>query len=96
MYHEYIEPRLKQKKGMTESVNFTILLQRDIEGNYRKMRLDQLIIKKGETFLEIGFGTGHCLNQIAKLAGKTGKGYGVDISSGMLKVAKKRLVSLFY
>ena len=61
------------------------------ERNYRNMALEQLNIKKGETVLEIGFGTGHCLKQIAKLVGKTGKVYGVDISSGMLEVAKKRL-----
>ena len=41
--------------------------------------------------LELGFGPGHCLERIAKKVGKTGKAYGIDISSGMLKVTKKRL-----
>ncbi|MDP8208117.1 MAG: hypothetical protein P9L92_15740 [Candidatus Electryonea clarkiae] len=31
------------------------------EKKYRDMALDRLSIKRGETILEIGFGTGHCL-----------------------------------
>ena len=61
------------------------------ESNFRNMALEQLNIKSGETVLEIGFGTGHCLKEIAKSVGKTGMVYGVDISSGMLEVTKKRL-----
>jgi demethylmenaquinone methyltransferase/2-methoxy-6-polyprenyl-1,4-benzoquinol methylase len=53
--------------------------------------LDYLAIQGGESVLEIGFGTGHCLQQIALLVGKTGKAYGIDISSGMLEVTSKRL-----
>ena len=55
------------------------------------MALEQLNIKGGETVLEIGFGTGHCLMQIAKSVGKEGMVYGVEISSGMLEVTKNRL-----
>lgn len=61
------------------------------EKKYRNMALDRLSIKRGETILEIGFGTGHCLKQIAKSVGETGKAYGIDISSGMLEITKKRL-----
>ena len=53
--------------------------------------LDYLKIQNGESVLEIGFGTGHCLQQIALLVGKTGKAYGIDISDGMLEVTRKRL-----
>jgi ubiquinone/menaquinone biosynthesis C-methylase UbiE len=41
--------------------------------------------------LEIGFGTGHCLKQIIIAVGKTEIVYGVEISSGMLEMTKKRL-----
>jgi len=61
------------------------------EKKYRDMALNQLNIKRGETVLEIGFGTGHCLKQIAESVGENGKVYGIDISSGMLEVTKKRL-----
>ena len=53
--------------------------------------LDRLSIEEGETALEIGFGTGYCLKRIAERVGQTGEAYGIDISSGMLKVAKRKL-----
>ena len=61
------------------------------EKKYRNKALEQLQIKQGETILEIGFGTGHCLKQIAEKVGANGKAYGVDISSGMLEVTGNRL-----
>lgn len=61
------------------------------EAKYRDMALKHLNIKAGEVVLEIGFGTGHTLKQMARLAVENGKIYGIDISSGMLKVAEKRL-----
>ncbi|WP_202795441.1 class I SAM-dependent methyltransferase [Thermococcus barophilus] len=61
------------------------------EGKYRDRALELLDIKKGEIVLEIGFGTGHCLKKMAELVGKEGKVYGIDISSGMLEVSRKRL-----
>ena len=61
------------------------------ERKYANMALSHLSIKEGEAVLEIGFGTGHCLKRIAQSVGKSGKAYGIDISSGMLEVAKRRL-----
>ena len=61
------------------------------EKKYRNMALERLNIKRGETVLEIGFGTGHCLKQMAESVGENGKAYGIDISSGMLEVSKQRL-----
>jgi demethylmenaquinone methyltransferase/2-methoxy-6-polyprenyl-1,4-benzoquinol methylase len=61
------------------------------ESHYRNIGLEQLNIKGGETVLEIGFGTGHCLMQIAKSVGKAERVYGIEISSGMIEVTKKRL-----
>ena len=53
--------------------------------------LSYLEIEEGEIVLEIGFGTGHCLQRIASLVGKTGKAYGIDISDRMLQITRKRL-----
>jgi demethylmenaquinone methyltransferase/2-methoxy-6-polyprenyl-1,4-benzoquinol methylase len=61
------------------------------EKKYRNMALEWLNLERGEIVLEIGFGTGHCLKQIAESVGENGKVYGIDISSGMLEVSKKRL-----
>ena len=58
---------------------------------YAEMALERLSIVEGETVLEIGFGTGYCLKLIAELVGQTGKVYGIDISSGMIEITKKRL-----
>lgn len=61
------------------------------ERKYAEMALERLSIQEGETVLEIGFGPGHCLKLIAQAVGEMGKAYGIDISSGMLKVARRRL-----
>ena len=61
------------------------------ERNHAEKALSYLKIENGETVLEIGFGTGHCLQQIALSVGKTGKAYGIDISNGMLQVTRKKL-----
>lgn len=61
------------------------------EKRFRNMALEGMCIKKGEKILEAGFGTGQCLKQIAESVGETGRAYGIDISSGMLEAARKRL-----
>ena len=53
--------------------------------------LSYLKIVNGEMVLEIGFGTGYCLLQIALSVGTTGRAYGIDISDGMIQVTKKKL-----
>jgi len=53
--------------------------------------LRALAIQDGDIVLEIGFGTGHCLQKIALSVGRTGKAYGIDISDGMLRITRRRL-----
>jgi|GEM_PF-135082 len=45
----------------------------------------------GETILEIGFGTGNNLVELAKAVGKDGKIFGIDIAERMLEVTRQRL-----
>ena len=61
------------------------------ERKYAEMALERLSVSEGETVLEIGFGTGRCLKRIAELTGQTGRGYGIDISSGMMEITRRRL-----
>lgn len=61
------------------------------ESRFSDRALDLLHVRKGERVLEVGFGTGRCLEKIAIKVGRKGRAYGVDISSGMLKVTKRRL-----
>jgi ubiquinone/menaquinone biosynthesis C-methylase UbiE len=61
------------------------------ERKYTGMALERLAVREGETVLEIGFGTGYCLKKIAESVGPEGKVCGIDLSAGMMAVAKKRL-----
>lgn len=53
--------------------------------------LKQLNVARGETVLEVGFGTGHCLKQVAEAVGKQGRVCGIDISPAMLAISRRRL-----
>ena len=61
------------------------------EKRLRNLALGRLGIASGEAVLEIGFGTGHSLQQIAKAVGTEGRVCGVDLSAGMLEVSRQRL-----
>jgi demethylmenaquinone methyltransferase/2-methoxy-6-polyprenyl-1,4-benzoquinol methylase len=61
------------------------------EKKYRDWGLDKLAAQPGEKILEIGFGTGHCLVSLAKAVGPAGGVTGLDISDGMLAIARERL-----
>ncbi|MFH0768655.1 MAG: methyltransferase domain-containing protein [Chloroflexota bacterium] len=61
------------------------------ERKYAEMALERLSVLEGETVLEIGFGTGHCLKRIAGSVGIQGKAYGIDLSTRMMEITKERL-----
>lgn len=61
------------------------------EQGARNLGLKRLDIQPGETVLEIGSGTGHCLITIAEIVGEGGRVNGLDLSSGMLRVSQRWL-----
>lgn len=66
-------------------------LSESTEEPMRKFGLDQLDVRDGERVLEIGFGTGTSLVELASMVGSHGKVLGVDIADQMLDVARQRL-----
>ena len=61
------------------------------EKKLRERGLNLLDVQEGETVLEIGFGTGATLVELAKSVGETGKVYGIDLTPEMFELAKRRL-----
>jgi demethylmenaquinone methyltransferase/2-methoxy-6-polyprenyl-1,4-benzoquinol methylase len=53
--------------------------------------LNALELKKGEKVLEIGFGTGNEIIDLAEQVGPAGQVAGIDISTGMLAVTQRKL-----
>jgi ubiquinone/menaquinone biosynthesis C-methylase UbiE len=67
------------------------LLAGSSEKKFADFGLQKLDAKAGEKILEIGFGTGNSIVSLVGCVGKTGKVYGVDLSSGMFRVARNKL-----
>ena len=67
------------------------LIAGSTEKKYRDWGLEKLSAQPGEKILEIGFGTGHCLVALAKAVWPSGRVIGLDISDGMLAIARERL-----
>jgi ubiquinone/menaquinone biosynthesis C-methylase UbiE len=54
--------------------------------------LKKLNAGAGETILEVGFGTGHALIELNRSVDEAGRVIGIDISHGMLKMARERIM----
>lgn len=61
------------------------------ERKYSLIGLELLNVSAGETVLEIGYGTGHCILTFAQSVGDHGKVYGIDLSENMHAITQKRL-----
>jgi ubiquinone/menaquinone biosynthesis C-methylase UbiE len=62
------------------------------EEPFMRMGLGLLDVQPGEKVLEIGSGTGKALIELCQLVGEHGLVYGLDLSTGMLKIAHDNLV----
>ena len=69
------------------------LLAERTEQPMREKGLARLAARPGEHVLEIGFGTGHCLVELAGAVGPSGTVHGIDISDAMLSRSRELLVN---
>jgi demethylmenaquinone methyltransferase/2-methoxy-6-polyprenyl-1,4-benzoquinol methylase len=88
--------RVLQSKDETKSFYNKIARVYDVlaehsEQPMREAGLKLLAAAPGETILEVGFGTGHCLVELAHAVGPAGKILGVDISENMLAQSRSLL-----
>jgi ubiquinone/menaquinone biosynthesis C-methylase UbiE len=60
------------------------------ERKLREAGLRSLDAREGEAILEIGFGSGHCVVELASAVGSSGRVFGIDISDRMLQVTQAR------
>lgn len=67
------------------------LAEEPFEYRARQCGLRLLAIRPGERVLEIGPGTGHGLAALARSAGPSGTVTGIDLSAGMLSLARRRV-----
>jgi demethylmenaquinone methyltransferase/2-methoxy-6-polyprenyl-1,4-benzoquinol methylase len=63
------------------------------ERTARLTGLNALALQEGEHVLELGFGTGNELIDMANLVGETGRVLGIDISTGMFETAQRKLAA---
>jgi demethylmenaquinone methyltransferase/2-methoxy-6-polyprenyl-1,4-benzoquinol methylase len=81
--------RLEAKASYNKLSRWYDLFAR-FESKYKEAGLQKLDTKKGEKVLEVGFGTGHCILDLARAVGEGGKVYGIDISEGMCNIAQSK------
>jgi ubiquinone/menaquinone biosynthesis C-methylase UbiE len=63
------------------------------ETQFMHLGLEMLSVNAGETFLEVGSGTGKALVELSLRTGDTGKVCAIDLSRGMLQKASRRLAN---
>jgi ubiquinone/menaquinone biosynthesis C-methylase UbiE len=96
-HHTYHQPgvlRVLQAKEETKAFYNKIAKVYDFladrsEGPVRKVGLEMLGTQAGQTVLEIGFGTGHSLIELARSVGSPGKVFGIDLSEKMVEISQK-------
>ncbi|HUZ18206.1 MAG TPA: methyltransferase domain-containing protein [Spirochaetia bacterium] len=91
-----IQPKQQAIKNYNRISTWYDFLAGRSEQRIREEGLRQLDPKAGEILLEIGFGTGRCIIQLAQAVGNTGKVCGIDISDRMVAIAKGRAEAAGY
>ena len=79
------------KKSYGVMSRFYAVVEGLFEKGLRRNGLQLLSVSPGETVLEVGFGTGYSLKEMANSVGENGKAYGIDITPQMLEITRKRL-----
>ena len=79
------------KKSYGVVSRFYAVAEGIFEKGLRQKGLQLLSVTLGEVVLEIGFGTGYSLKEIANSVGENGRAYGIDITPQMLQITRKRL-----
>jgi len=94
-YHQPGVLRVLQTKEETKAFYNKIAkvydaLAEHSEAPVRRAGLEMLNMQKGDNVLEIGFGTGNSLIELARSVGSSGKVFGIDLSEKMVEIAQKR------
>jgi len=95
MPDEDIKPIKRDKEDTEKLYNkigrlYNMIFER-FERKHRLRGLEALNINKGDTVLEIGYGTGEAVLILAEKVGEEGKVYGVDISRQMHNITIKKI-----
>jgi demethylmenaquinone methyltransferase/2-methoxy-6-polyprenyl-1,4-benzoquinol methylase len=95
-YHQPGVLRVLQTKDETKAFYNKIagvydLLAERSEQPVREAGFKMLNPRAGEKMLEIGFGTGHTLIELADAVGPSGRVFGIDLSEKMLEVSRKQV-----
>jgi ubiquinone/menaquinone biosynthesis C-methylase UbiE len=83
--------RTQSRRGYDRLSRWYDLLAGSSEWPFKHAGLQALAVTAGEHVLEIGSGTGQCLAPLLASAGAAGRVHAVDLSGGMLRVARSRL-----
>ncbi len=86
-----LNSREETRSYYNKIAGFYDFMAESAEGPMRDKGLKELALQPGESALEIGFGTGHCLVEMAQAVGSTGQVFGIDISDGMVAQAQELL-----
>lgn len=84
-------PRKAAGKFYDRISGFYDLLAASSEGPFIRRGLKMLQVRSGDRVLEIGSGTGRALKELSGAVGPSGNVTGIDLSTGMINVARKRL-----
>ncbi len=84
-------PREEAAKTYDRLATLYYLVVDRLEHKCREMGLAKLMLQAGESVLEIGFGTGPSLADMAQAVGASGKVLGIDLSERMMAIAQARI-----